>query len=349
MSAARILTSSRSAGWAPTSTARRATRSCIRSADRPRPSSRSTPARISSSRSLWIPGHRYPALTLEVWVRRWRTIGRQAIISQFDRAGSLRLRAVRRRGRFAGLLPRRRRRLCRGESAHDAARPTAHGSQPAGLEDIPRQYAQLGALEPLASRRRAVRRHRASRSGSTAARWRGWKHSGPVRPGGAALRIGAAGQEGVTTAFLDADIAMPAIYARALSPAEIAARFADRGLSRPTGPDILACWPLDEERGERAADASPSRAARADHQSGDMDDRRARASMPMCPGSGRTTPPRIPAAATVCGWPPMTCSTADGRHRTNTGCRRMPVRASTRVGSASRSTAKNACITRCSS
>ena len=76
-------------------------------------------------------------------------------------------------------------------------------------------------------------------------------------PGAASLRIGAAGHDGVASGFLDADLAMPAIYGRALSPAEIEARFADRGLSRPSDPELLACWPLDEERGERVADASP--------------------------------------------------------------------------------------------
>ncbi len=104
----------------------------------------------------------------------------------------------------------------------------------------------------------------------------GWTHTGPVRPGEAALRIGAAGEKGFPRQFLDADIAMPAIYARAMSPAEIAARFADRGLSRPAGPDLLACWPLDEERGDRAADASPHQRARPDHQPRNLDDRRAR-------------------------------------------------------------------------
>ena len=88
-------------------------------------------------------------------------------------------------------------------------------------------------------------------------RGRGWPYSAHVRPGTAPLRIGAAGQEGVASNFLDADLAMPAIYGRALAPAEIEARFAARGLSRPSDAGLLACWLLDEERGERAADASP--------------------------------------------------------------------------------------------
>ena len=84
-----------------------------------------------------------------------------------------------------------------------------------------------------------------------------WQYSGPTRPGAAPLRVGASGQEGVTTALLDGDLAMPGIYSKALSHAEIAGRFAARALSRPAGPELLACWPLNEERGERVADVSP--------------------------------------------------------------------------------------------
>ena len=93
------------------------------------------------------------------------------------------------------------------------------------------------------------RRPRGGRAGRTPARCGpGPPRSGSARP----VRTG------VATAFLDADLAMPAIYGKALSPAEIAARFADRGSSRVRpDPTLLACWPLDEERGDRAADASP--------------------------------------------------------------------------------------------
>ena len=101
----------------------------------------------------------------------------------------------------------------------------------------------------------------ASRSGSTAARWPAGS-AGPVRPGIAPLRIGAAGQDGLPTALLDADIAMPAIYGKALSPPRSrrgSRRAPVRGRSDPS---LLACWPLDEERGERAADVIAARAAR---------------------------------------------------------------------------------------
>lgn len=81
---------------------------------------------------------------------------------------------------------------------------------------------------------------------------------GPLRsePGAAALRLGAAAVEGTVREFLDADIAMPAVYARALDAAEIAARCAQRASRPARGEGVQACWPLDEERGDRIADAS---------------------------------------------------------------------------------------------
>ncbi len=77
------------------------------------------------------------------------------------------------------------------------------------------------------------------------------------RPGSAALRMGAAGRHGAAAELLDADIAMPAIYGKALSPSEIASRFATSALQRPTDASLLACWLLSEERGEALADVSP--------------------------------------------------------------------------------------------
>ncbi len=57
-----------------------------------------------------------------------------------------------------------------------------------------------------------------------------WKYRVPYVPGAAALRIGAAGEAGIAGDFLDADLAMPAIYGKALSPAEIEARVSRESL-----------------------------------------------------------------------------------------------------------------------
>ena len=210
-------------------------------------------------------------------------------------AGCLRIRVVRQRGRFA--------RVSISATAAPTSRRTCTRRRPTncGWKSIRRVSSTSPTTRPA---RCSPTTGITSLRGSTATLKQIWVDGRrvvelgayPARcgPAMAALRIGAAGQEGVTTAFLDADIAMPAIYARALSPAEIAARFADRGLSRPTGPDMLACWPLNEERGERVADASPHGRHATDHQQRDVDDRRARASTPMCPGSATYDPANDP-------------------------------------------------------
>ncbi len=86
-----------------------------------------------------------------------------------------------------------------------------------------------------------------------------WETSNSIRPGDGPLRIGASGKNGLASYLLDADIAMPAIYGKALTPEEVKKRFASKALSRPVDPALLGCWPLDEERGDLAADASPHR------------------------------------------------------------------------------------------
>ncbi len=80
--------------------------------------------------------------------------------------------------------------------------------------------------------------------------------AGALQAGRAPLRLGSSGIDGLADAFLEGDILMPAIYARALRPDEVGARFADRGLHMPRGRTVLACWPLREERGDSVADAS---------------------------------------------------------------------------------------------
>jgi len=80
--------------------------------------------------------------------------------------------------------------------------------------------------------------------------------AGTVRPGETALRIGAYGQKGTAVNFYNGDIAMCAIYDRALSEDQIRKRFSGRGLSVPRDDRLLACWPFTEERGVEVADTS---------------------------------------------------------------------------------------------
>lgn len=78
-----------------------------------------------------------------------------------------------------------------------------------------------------------------------------------VRPGPAPLRIGAYGDNDITGELIDADFAMPIIYRRALTSAEIAARYKDKGLTPPKPAETLGCWPLNEEQGTSLHDISP--------------------------------------------------------------------------------------------
>lgn len=195
------------------------------------------------------------ALTIEVWIRRWRTKGRQAILSQLDRPGACGFGLfVNEDGSLSFYL---------GDGAAYAAEnmhTTPAGQlkmviNPEGLKHFPdntpssvlsNQWHHVVAVFDGSHKHIWV-------DGQEVARW-AW--SGPMKPGSAPLRIGAAGMDGEASSLLDADLAMPAIYGKALSAGEIDARFRANALSRPNDPDLLACWPLNEERGERVADAS---------------------------------------------------------------------------------------------
>jgi|GEM_PF-28728 len=83
-------------------------------------------------------------------------------------------------------------------------------------------------------------------------------NTAPRKAGAAPLRIGAYGENGSASSFLDGDIAAPAIYTRALLKPEIANRFKDRALVPPSPNGLFAHWPLDEERGATIRDASGS-------------------------------------------------------------------------------------------
>jgi N,N-dimethylformamidase len=197
-----------------------------------------------------------PALMIEVWIRRWRTTGRQAILTQFDQPHHCGLGLfVDEDGSLGFYL---------GDGgAYVAENLHITKSQCVLMEVNPQGLKSFPDNTPSSVLSNAWHHVVARFDGAVKQVWvdgrevGSWTYSGPVRPGSANLRIGAAGRDGVATEFLDADLAMPAIYGRALSTAEIEARYASRALSLPTGPELLACWPLAEERGKRAADASP--------------------------------------------------------------------------------------------
>jgi N,N-dimethylformamidase beta subunit-like, C-terminal/Concanavalin A-like lectin/glucanases superfamily len=86
-----------------------------------------------------------------------------------------------------------------------------------------------------------------------------WSWFGPgkrVRSGSAPLRLAAYSESGQVGHVLDGDLAMPVIYRQALSDQKIQSRYAEKGLVPASGREVLACWPLDEERGDQVSDLS---------------------------------------------------------------------------------------------
>jgi hypothetical protein len=183
---------------------------------------------------------RFPAFTVECWVRPFRgdsSYARQGVVTQFsddDRCGfALEIDAAGRPTAYfgdgtwfraewqrTGLAA-----LTRLEWHHLAA--TFDAGQVALYVDG--SLVDAGALPGLAA----------------------------FTPGLAPLRIGASGGASGTDFFLDGDVAMPAIYGRALDPAQIAARAQRSSPTRvPGDPSLLGCWPLAEEHGPIVADAS---------------------------------------------------------------------------------------------
>lgn len=92
--------------------------------------------------------------------------------------------------------------------------------------------------------------------GKDAGEWVAPQNAKPRSAGKASLRIGAYGDKGFVSNFLDGDISMPAIYGSALEAPAIETRFQSRGLEKPANSSLIAFWPLDEERGDRVADGS---------------------------------------------------------------------------------------------
>ncbi len=92
--------------------------------------------------------------------------------------------------------------------------------------------------------------------GKPVGEWSAPEGSTPRKAGAANLRIGAYGSAGEVSNFFDGDIALPAIYGKALKGNEIAIRVKARGLSKPEDDSLIAFWPLDEERGVSIEDGT---------------------------------------------------------------------------------------------
>jgi hypothetical protein len=194
-------------------------------------------------------------LTLEIWVRRWRTQGRQALISQLDQPNSC---------GFALFVNEDGSVAFYAGPGGSFSEQNLHATAPDQLKMVINPQGLRVQSDNTPSSVLSNQWHHvvACYGGGSKQVWvdggrvGSWSASGMIRPGDAPLRIGASGKDGLADCLLDADIAMPSIYARALSAEEIKSRYASKALSRPSDADLLGCWPLNEERGDRAADAS---------------------------------------------------------------------------------------------
>ena len=175
------------------------------------------------------------AFTLETWVRLWNTHDWSGLITQYDAAGG-------RAGYGLFLNPDGKIGFYVGDGG-EYNHLNQHYTAPVVVSS---QWYHIvatwdGQEKAIWADGRLVSR---------------WLWNGLVNPGSAYLRLGAYGINGLATNFLDGDMAMPVIYNRALSPQEIAARYADQGQTAPRGSQVLAAWTFTEERGEIVADAS---------------------------------------------------------------------------------------------
>lgn len=174
------------------------------------------------------------ALTLECWVRRWTIKDYSGIITQYDASGHQEF------GLFVGAGGAVS--FCIGEEPMDDAKQ------------------QLSAKTGL----RLLRWHH------VVATWNGqhriifidgkqigkWPCKIELTVGKTPLRLGALSDGGAASGFADLDLAMPVIYRRALSENEIKQRYEQEGLIPAAGRDVVACWKLDEDVGDRVADCS---------------------------------------------------------------------------------------------
>ena len=186
------------------------------------------------------------AITLECWVRMWNGSGWQGVITQFDEG----------QPDGFGLFVNEDFAVAFCAGGEPSIQEAAHRSAP-GLLTRPGEKDTIFTMPP------ARWHHVAATVDGTRARifvdGRGvgeWTLRGPLRAGTAPLRIGAFGRQGQADGFLDADISMPAIHSRALTPGEVRERFHGKAQESPARDDLFACWPLTEEKGDRVADVS---------------------------------------------------------------------------------------------
>lgn len=192
-----------------------------------------------------LPTRPIAALSLECWLRIWNIHEPQGVITQLDNAS----------GFGVLVFPNGTLGFFTGECSDPVATPHRTEAKLA----LPGSPTFNPYVTPPSTWHHVTAVLRDSRKeiwldGRRVGLW-DWKQS--AAPAACPLRIGAFGREGVATGMLDADIAMPAIYSRALTEVEIRTRHAEHALTLPTADiHLLGCWPLTEERGDEVADIS---------------------------------------------------------------------------------------------
>ncbi|VWX61232.1 conserved hypothetical protein [Burkholderiales bacterium 8X] len=178
-----------------------------------------------------LPPGPLPLFSLECWVMPWGFGQRQAILTQGGEEAGLRL-VIEADGRLVFECV--------------AAGRNGGGASLAGPRLVERQWAHVVAVIDAGEMRLWIDGQLvASESGHAEA---------TIAPG--PLRLGASSIEGRAEQFLDADLAMPVLYRRALQADEILRRFEQKALVLPEGGEVLACWPLNEPQGDRVSDVS---------------------------------------------------------------------------------------------
>lgn len=175
------------------------------------------------------------ALSIEAWVRPWALERLQGVVSQEDKSSDAGLALGIGPGGYVGFF------LGNGTGPDDAV---VHRTRP-GVLQKGRWHHLVAAWDGRVKRVWVDGRLEGE-----------WPFAGPFVPGDHPIRLGAMGEDGRATRFLDGDLAMASLLGVALDAVQVVRRVATRGLVPPRGLRTLATWTFSEERGERVADAS---------------------------------------------------------------------------------------------
>ena len=173
------------------------------------------------------------ALTLECWIRPFSLSGWQGLVTQHDYPNHCGIGLFLNEGRIVFIT----------DDGGEFNRASLHQTD-SGLVKVQRWHHIAGTWDGKVKRIFV--------DGKLAGEF---PYQAVVRPGKTAMRIGAYGSDGRSDNFYNGDVAMVAVHGQALSGDQIKDRVTDHGLTIPKGNHVLACWPFNEERGTRVADA----------------------------------------------------------------------------------------------